>query len=378
VIYSIKALTMIQSMQPLRINPKMKTLFISFIIVCAYVQTTMAEPALAEPPPPPALPALPVLPAQFDSLGPTVQSLILPNGREVHYIDDGEPGWLPVVFTGGLGTSVRVIRLLDFLKSMRHQLNIRIITVERNGYGQTEYDNSLGMADYAIEVEAVLELLGIEKFAVFGISGGGPYTAKIAARNADRLLSIHMAATSPALNSGKRCENDSPANIYRDMLRYPMQFFGFPEHSPMHQVEGFQDTAYDEAARAHNIRGQSADPIPLAHEIGLYCKEGAVDSSKVKVPVYVYRGLADEVLGAGDPDLWQQSYPNARVSFRGYPGEGHDVQYRHLDQILLDIAGFGGEILVCKGNTHEMVTPEKLQLELKNGAALGLCSWPKH
>ena len=36
-----------------------------------------------------------------------------------------------MVFTGGLGTSVRVIRLLDFLRSMRASLGIRMITVER-------------------------------------------------------------------------------------------------------------------------------------------------------------------------------------------------------------------------------------------------------
>ena len=55
------------------------------------------------------------------------------------------------------------------------------------------------------------------------------------------------------------------------MLQYPMQFFGFEEGSPLHKIEGFQDTAFDEAARAHNLRGQSADPAPLMHELSLYC-----------------------------------------------------------------------------------------------------------
>ena len=56
------------------------------------------------------------LPTAFDSLGPTVQQLSLTNGRQVHFIDDGADSGLPVVFVGGLGTSVRVIRLLDFLR----------------------------------------------------------------------------------------------------------------------------------------------------------------------------------------------------------------------------------------------------------------------
>jgi len=316
-----------------------------------------------------------VLPERFDSLGPTVKELMLADGKRVHYIDDGEPDWLPVVFTGGLGTSVRVIRLLDFLRTMRETLQIRVITVERNGFGQTEYDPGLDMTDFSEEVEAVLSHVGVDKFAVFGISGGGPYTAKIASRNTHRLLSVHMAATSPSLGQPSRCGQDSPASIYRDMLRQPMQFFGFAPDSPMHQVRGFQDTAFDEAARAHNLRGQMADATPLDHEISLYCKEGAIDTSKVKAPVFVYRGLADGVLGEEDSQVWRNTFPAANVTMREYAGEGHDVQYRHLDQILLDIAGYGDDVLVCANNKNKLIAPETAQAT--DNVRLGLCAWQK-
>ena len=84
---------------------------------------------------------------------------------------------------------------------MRSDLNLRFITVERNGFGQTAFDETLTMADYVSDVEQVLAYLNIEKFALFGISGGEPYTTKIAESNARRLLSIHMAATGPAIGN---------------------------------------------------------------------------------------------------------------------------------------------------------------------------------
>lgn len=339
-------------------------------IILLFLGLLMPAAALAEP----ALSGS-VLPESFDSLGPTVQELVLVDGKRVHYIDDGKPGWLPVVFTGGLGTSVRAIRLLDFLRTMRETLQIRVITVERNGFGQTEYDPDLDMADFSEEVEAVLNHVGVDQFALFGISGGGPYTAKIASRNTHRLLSVHMAATSPSLGRPSRCGQNSPASTYRDMIRQPMQFFGFAPDSPMHQVRGFQDTAYDEAARAHNLRGQMADATPLDHEISLYCKEGAIDTSKVKAPVFVYRGLADGVLGDEDSQVWRNTFPTANVTMREYPGEGHDVQYRHLDQILLDIAGYGDDVLVCANNKNTLITPEKAQTTAN--IRLGLCAWAK-
>ena len=308
----------------------------------------------------------------FDSLGPTVEQLRSDSGRNVHFIDDGNENGTPVVFTGGLGTSVRVIRLLDFLKTMRLDLNLRFITVERNGFGQTAFDETLTMADYVNDVEQVLSHLNIDKFALFGISGGGPYTAKIAENNADRLLSIHMAATNPAIGNPQRCNNNAPSP-YAEMLRYPMQFFGFPENSPLHKIEGFQDTAFDEAARAHNLRGQSADPAPLMHELNLYCSENVMDSAHISVPVFVYLGLKDEVLGSVNPSDWLAAYPNSEVVVRTYPNGGHDVQYRHLDQILLDMATAGDKILICEDGVEKMVLPETI--EGKNLNLLGLCVW---
>jgi len=316
--------------------------------------------------------AQPSLQATFDSLGPTVEQLRSDNGRNIHFIDDGNENGIPVIFTGGLGTSVRVIRLLDFLETMRRNLNLRFITVERNGFGQTAFDETLTMADYVDDVEQVLSHLNIEKFALFGISGGGPYTAKIAESNADRLLSIHMAATSPAIGNPQRCSSNAPSP-YGEMLRYPMQFFGFPDDSPLHRIEGFQDTAFDEAARAHNLRGQSADPGPLMHELNLYCTENAMDSAHISVPVFVYLGLKDEVLGPVSPSDWLVAYPNSEVVVRTYPNGGHDVQYRHLDQILLDMAGASDTVLICEDGVEKRVLPETIEGEISD--LLGLCAW---
>ncbi len=311
---------------------------------------------------------------QFDSLGPTVHQLTTKDGRKIHYIDDGRPGDIPVVFTGGLGTSVRAIRLLDFLRTMRKQLNLRFISVERNGFGQTAFNKTLTMSDYVSDVEQVLDHLKIGKFSLFGISGGGPYTAKIASRNVQRLRSVHMAATSPLIGDASWCENTENALGYRMLIGQPMQFFGFPSSSAMHQVEGFQDTAYDEAARAHFVGGQLANPAALDHEMSLYCKE-SLDTTGVTSKLYVYRGEADSLLMHEKPDTWRHHYSKASIIVRNYPREGHDVQYRHLDQILLDISNLSEDILICTQGKQQQVTHSELDNYLDRGAHLGLCLW---
>jgi pimeloyl-ACP methyl ester carboxylesterase len=314
-------------------------------------------------------------PEKFDSLGPSVNQILTEKNRVVHYIDDGDFNDIPVVFVGGLGTSVRAIRLLDFLRTMREDLGIRIISIERNGFGQTEFNSNLTISDYAQDVEEVLNHLKINKFSIFGISGGGPYAARIAAKNGPRVASLHMAATPANIGSKALCEPTGENSAYASLLAYPMQFFGFPESSPIHKLEGFQDTAYDEAARAHNVRGQSADPAPLIHEMSLFCKDGVTDTSLLETDVYVYRGEADDLLSHESEVSWKKNYLKANVTIRSYPGEGHDVQYRHLDQILLDIAGQGPEVLICLKGNHEMIIPSKVSQSISDGASLGLCQW---
>ena len=58
---------------------------------------------------------------------------------------------------------------------------------------------------------------------------------------------------------------------------------------------------------------------------------------------------------------------------RTYPDGGHDVQYRHLDQILLDMATGGAQVLICDDDVEKMVSPAIVALESSN--MLGLCVW---
>jgi hypothetical protein len=74
-------------------------------------------------------------------------------------------------------------------------------------------------------------------------------------------------------------------------------------------------------------------------------------------------------------DAWQKHYPKATIFLRNYPGEGHDVQYRHLDQILLDLSGQNSQILICKDGDQKMISPLAQQKLSPREYKLGLCQW---
>ena len=315
---------------------------------------------------------------RFDALGPPVQSLVLANGRTVHFIDTGEAGWRAVLFVGGTGTSARAFEMTEFLQTLRRQLKLRLITVERNGFGDTAFVPGWGYGDYAEEVRAVLDHLEVGRFAGLGISGGGPYLAQVAAAMPQRMISVHMLAAAtqrPASDPVCKLPAAALAAGVKPQVQNPQVWWAFPANSPTHSIPGFADRAYDEGARAFFIRGQMGDPAPQAAELLRYCGPLA-DVGAVRAPTFIYQGTSDPLVPMQSAEYWRTHFPNV-ARMRVYPGEAHDVQYRHWDQALIDVSGHPELTVLCVNGKSRAVPEAQGVRLLKAGASVGVCAWRK-
>jgi non-heme chloroperoxidase len=318
------------------------------------------------------------LQSEFDHIGAEVHS-ITRNGRAVHYIDEGRPGQRAVVFLGGQGTSLEAFQLSEFARSSREELGLRVISVERNGFGESPLDLSLGYADYVAEVLAVLEHLGIDKFVIVSISGGGAYAGHLASAVPERVISLHAAASTDStmpIRNPRNCTLTFAQRNQANLFWYenPKIWWGVPG-SPVLAVPGWQATAYLDAVRSFHLGGGPIDPSPLSHEGELPCLPGAqVDGARITSPTYLYWGGADTTVPASVMANWQASLPNVKRA-TVYPGEGHTVQYRHWDQILTDMAGYTDQTVVCRNGRTRLVGNEQVDKIIGNGATLGLCAW---
>ena len=345
----------------------------------ALIAGLIAGPAAAEAP---TVSGLPHVQDSFDTIGPAVIALAGPQGRVLHYADTGEADWRPVLYIGGTGTSARAMLMTGYLDTLRRQLRIRLISVERNGFGDTAFDPAWTLGDYAADVRTVMDHLAIKRFAMVAISGGGPYAAHIAAAMPERLISLHFAAALADRPVGDDLNCDLKPQVLAKALAptvdNPQVWWGFPETSPTHAIPGFAERAYDEGARAFFIRGQMGDAMPEAAEMQRYCRARLADLAPalhgVTAPVFTYYGLADHTVAPVNAQFWQTRL-GGPVTARAYPGEGHDVQYRHWDQILIDLSGLAGtgpaaKTLVCRQGRARLVPPDRA-----GGAITGLCAW---
>jgi pimeloyl-ACP methyl ester carboxylesterase len=76
---------------------------------------------------------------------------------------------------------------------------LRLVAYDRPGYGGSTARTGRSVADAAADVAAILDALGVERFATYGASGGGPHALACAALLPDRCAAVAtLAGVGPA------------------------------------------------------------------------------------------------------------------------------------------------------------------------------------
>ena len=119
-----------------------------------------------------------------EALPPETRTAALPDGRTLAYVECGAPDGRPVFSFHGLPGS-RLQRHPD--ESIARGAGARVIHVDRPGFGRSTPRPGRTLADWPHDVAALADRLGLERFAIAGTSGGGPYAAACAAHLGSRV-----------------------------------------------------------------------------------------------------------------------------------------------------------------------------------------------
>jgi pimeloyl-ACP methyl ester carboxylesterase len=112
------------------------------------------------------------------------QTIQLRDGRTLGYAQCGALDGHPVFsFHGWPGSRLDGLMLDD----AGQQAGLRIISPDRPGMGLSDYQEGRTLLDWPSDVAALAAALGLDEFAVFGTSGGGPYALSCAHELAPRL-----------------------------------------------------------------------------------------------------------------------------------------------------------------------------------------------
>ncbi|MFC1946554.1 alpha/beta fold hydrolase [Chloroflexota bacterium] len=114
------------------------------------------------------------------------QHIRLKDGRTMGYAEYGDPDGKPAFYFHGFPGS-RLDWAFSDPNNSAAKMNIRIIALDRPGMGLSDFQPARKILDWPDDVIEVANYLQFDKFAVIGISGGGPYAAACAFKIPERL-----------------------------------------------------------------------------------------------------------------------------------------------------------------------------------------------
>ncbi|MGF1615364.1 MAG: alpha/beta fold hydrolase [Gammaproteobacteria bacterium] len=117
------------------------------------------------------------------------QRFRLDTGRVLGLAQYGDPVGRPVLYCHGFPASRLEGRVID---AAAKRQRARIIAVDRPGYGLSYFQAGRRLTDWPDDLGQLADGLGIERFAVLGISGGGPYALSCAWKHSERVTAVSV------------------------------------------------------------------------------------------------------------------------------------------------------------------------------------------
>ena len=114
----------------------------------------------------------------------------LADGRDMEYMEVGDPSGRPVVHLHGTPATAGSVALLE---NAARRNGVRLLAVSRPGYGGST-TTPPGLLSVARDVGELASGLAVEEFAVLGVSGGGPFALATAAALPARVRRVLIAA----------------------------------------------------------------------------------------------------------------------------------------------------------------------------------------
>ena len=282
-----------------------------------------------------------------------------PDGRTLAVAEWGDPNGLPIIShhgTPGGRISYPKDRTLDA------RLKLRRITFDRPGYGESTRLPGRSVADVVPDVVAIVDELGIDRFAVLGGSGGGPHSLATAALIPDRVLRC-VAASSPA---PWEADFDHFAGLNTgNVEEYTAALIGEAAHRPIAEREavialerlragradwlgdGYEMSESDMAELASDLEA-ALDDLEHALAPGVdgwvddvlaTVRPWGVDLGAIRCPVRIDYGRVDAFVPAANGDWLVANVPGATPCITD---AGHMASDELFEDILVWLTGSGG------------------------------------
>ena len=273
------------------------------------------------------------------------------NGQRFGISEYGDPQGKPLLYFHGCPGS----RLEGGLThETAAALGLRIICIDRPGYGLTPMDHDRTLTDWPKDIETLTTSLGVERFGILGVSGGGPYAMACAAALPERVATLGLVCSMAPMDccSGTRemwpllrmvfwMAKRAPKTA-RLLMRLSCRMVLVSPGGALALLTVFAPAPDDRVLADREVREvlsrslrealrQSADGAAL--DLDVFLNPWNVPLGSIRVPVLLWHGERDVTVPVAMGRYLARSIPGCRAFY--YPEEGHvSLAVRRMGEIL--------------------------------------------
>ncbi|MBI9046936.1 MAG: alpha/beta hydrolase [Anaerolineaceae bacterium] len=276
------------------------------------------------------------------------QKARLPDGRYLGYAEYGDLVGKPVMVFPGAPSS----RILPLRKDQAAELGVRLIVVERPGFGLSDFKKGRRLLDWPKDVASFADELGLEEFAVVGISAGGPYAAVCASKLPQRIKRVAIIGGVGPMDHEEFADEmprirKAGIKIARKvpwMLTVLLSLFFNPQLNPEAFYERILsgNSALDQAKLRNpemksvlirNYQEATREGMQgFANEAVILSDHWGFDLKDIQIPVDVWHGEKDENVSLSAARHLVQNIPDCTAHF--LPEQGHWLHLEYWREIL--------------------------------------------
>jgi pimeloyl-ACP methyl ester carboxylesterase len=264
----------------------------------------------------------------------------LRDGRRLQVLEVGKSDGPPIFHFHGNGSSCLEVLTVQ---SVAEQLGVRLVSLNRPGIGRSDPKPGYRLLDWPDDVVDVADQLGIERFAVEGLSGGAPFALACAYKIPHRLTACGLISpvTGPFIQQAGSFALRSEVWmlvhlpwLVRALFRLSMRLSGSDEESLFSILlragarlgEADHQLLDNQMIRKVFVQA-TAESLRQAADAGtsdgiVYSKPWGFQVEAITFEhLFLWQGEQDPIMPAAAACLLAQALPHCTATF--YPSDGH-------------------------------------------------------
>ena len=277
----------------------------------------------------------------------TDQTIKLKDGRTLGYAEYGNPEGKPVFYFHGFPGSRLDWPLFDDDDSAAES-GARIIAADRPGMGLSDFKRGREILDWPDDVIELADALQVDRFAVLGIPGGGPYACACTFKISERLTTTAVVCgmgppDAPRSKEGTSWTIPGKPSVMRRLLLmlFAMGLRKDPDRFVLRSRETFAEPDrllldQPEAAKVYVDMLREAFRSGIGgvhHEAALYTRPWRFRLQDIPVEVHLWHGNLDLNVPVSVGRHAADAIPSCHATF--VENEGHiSLAHNHIREIL--------------------------------------------